>query len=235
MRRTVVGDETTARDVARAGWVAGADGVVRVGLTGGIASGKSTVSQMLGERGAVIIDYDRLSRDVVAVGTQGLARVVEAFGREVLVADGSLNRSALGSIVFADLQARRRLEAIIHPLVEEAAHRVDEEARAADGLVVVVHDIPLLVETGRADEFDVVMVTDVDPAEQVRRVVERDGCSQADAWARIRPQASREERLAVADVVIDTSVPLEDLPAQIDRVWSQIGGALRFDRRRGKM
>ncbi|WP_231172926.1 dephospho-CoA kinase, partial [Clostridium botulinum] len=153
----MIGDETTARDVARADWVAGAGGVVRVGLTGGIASGKSTVSQMLGERGAVIIDYDRLSRDVVAVGTQGLAQVVEAFGREVLVADGSLNRSALGSIVFADLQARRRLEAIIHPLVEEAAHRVDEEARAADGLVVVVHDIPLLVETGRADEFDVVM------------------------------------------------------------------------------
>ena len=183
MRRTVVGDETTARDVARAGWVAGADGVVRVGLTGGIASGKSTVSQMLGERGAVIIDYDRLSRDVVAVGTQGLARVVEAFGREVLV--------------------------------------------AADGLVVVVHDIPLLVETGRADEFDVVMVTDVDPAEQVRRVVERDGCSQADAWARIRAQASRKERLAVADVIIDTSVPLEDLPEQIDRVWSRIVGALR--------
>ena len=124
--------------------------------------------------------------------------------------------------MFADSRARRRLEAIIHPLVEEAAQRVDEEARATDDLVVVVHDIPLLVETGRADEFDVVMVTDVDPAEQVRRGVDRDGCSQADAWARIRAQASREERLAVADVVIDTSAPLEDLSEQVDRVWSKI-------------
>ncbi|WP_288782685.1 dephospho-CoA kinase [uncultured Cutibacterium sp.] len=222
MRRTVVGDETMTRDWLRVAPSCGSGGVVRVGLTGGIASGKSTVSGLLAERGAVVIDYDQLCRDVVAVGTQGLAGVVEAFGRGVLAADGSLDRSALGSIVFADSRARRRLEAIIHPLVEEAAQRVDEEARATDDLVVVVHDIPLLVETGRADEFDVVMVTDVDPAEQVRRVVDRDGCSQADAWARIRAQASREERLAVADVVIDTSAPLEDLSEQVDRVWSKI-------------
>ncbi|MSS45804.1 dephospho-CoA kinase [Cutibacterium sp. WCA-380-WT-3A] len=198
------------------------DGVVRVGLTGGIASGKSTVSRLLAAHGATIIDYDQLSRDVVATGTQGLAQVVEAFGPQILAADGSLNRAALGSIVFSDSRARHRLESIIHPLVEEAARRVDDQARIAKGVMVVVHDIPLLVETGRADEFDVVVVTDIDPAEQVRRVVERDGASQDDAWARIRAQASRKERLAAADIVIDTSGPLRDLPGKVNRAWSTI-------------
>ena len=164
--------------------------IIRVGLTGGIASGKSTVSALLAEHGAVIVDYDQLSRNVVAVGSEGLRQVVETFGEKVLSEDGSLNRPALGAIVFADPAARRRLEGIIHPLVEEAARRVDEEACAADEQVVVVHDIPLLVETGRADEFDTVVVVDVDPAEQVRRVVERDGRSEEDAWSRIRAQAS---------------------------------------------
>ncbi|MDO4411668.1 dephospho-CoA kinase [Cutibacterium sp.] len=196
--------------------------IVRVGLTGGIASGKSTVSRLLAEHGAVIIDYDQLSRAVVAVGSEGLRRVVEAFGENVLADDGSLDRSALGSIVFADPAARRRLEGIIHPLVEEAARRIDDEARAADERVVVVHDIPLLVETGRAGEFDTVVVTDVDPAEQIRRVVERDGSSEEDARARIRAQASRQERLDIADIVIDTSGPLEDLPTEVNRVWSRI-------------
>lgn len=198
--------------------------IVRVGLTGGIASGKSTVSTLLAEHGAIIIDYDQLSRDVVAVGSEGLRQVVAAFGEKVLANDGSLNRPALGSIVFADPSVRRRLEGIIHPLVEEAARRVDEEACAAEGQVVVVHDIPLLVETGRADEFDTVVVTDVDPAEQVRRVVERDGGREEDAWARIRAQASRQERLEVADIVIDTARPLEDLPGEVDRAWDRILG-----------
>ena len=200
------------------------DGIVRVGLTGGIASGKSTVSRLLAERGAVVIDYDQLSHDVVAAGSEGLRQVVEAFGEQVLSGDGSLNRPALGSIVFADPVARRRLEGIIHPLVEEAARPVDEEARGSDGQVVVVHDIPLLVETGRADEFDTVVVVDVDPAEQVRRVVERDGRSEEDAWSRIRAQASGQERLDVADVVIDTGCSLEDLPHEVDRAWDHILG-----------
>ena len=190
--------------------------IIRVGLTGGIASGKSTVSALLAEHGAVIVDYDQLSRNVVAVGSEGLRQVVETFGEKVLSEDGSLNRPALGAIVFADPAARRRLEGIIHPLVEEAARRVDEEACAADEQVVVVHDIPLLVETGRADEFDTVVVVDVDPAEQVRRVVERDGRSEEDAWSRIRAQASGQERLDVADVVIDTGCSLEDLPHEVD-------------------
>lgn len=198
--------------------------IIRVGLTGGIASGKSTVSALLAEHGAVIVDYDQLSRNVVAVGSEGLRQVVETFGEKVLSEDGSLNRPALGAIVFADPAARRRLEGIIHPLVEEAARRVDEEACAADEQVVVVHDIPLLVETGRADEFDTVVVVDVDPAEQVRRVVERDGRSEEDAWSRIRAQASRQERLDVADVVIDTGCSLEDLPHEVDRAWDHILG-----------
>ena len=198
--------------------------IIRVGLTGGIASGKSTVSALLAEHGAVIVDYDQLSRNVVAVGSEGLRQVVETFGEKVLSEDGSLNRPALGAIVFADPAARRRLEGIIHPLVEEAARRVDEEACAADEQVVVVHDIPLLVETGRADEFDTVVVVDVDPAEQVRRVVERDGRSEEDAWSRIRAQASGQERLDVADVVIDTGCWLEDLPHEVDRAWDHILG-----------
>ena len=198
--------------------------IIRVGLTGGIASGKSTVSALLAEHGAVIVDYDQLSRNVVAVGSVGLRQVVETFGEKVLSEDGSLNRPALGAIVFADPAARRRLEGIIHPLVEEAARRVDEEACAADEQVVVVHDIPLLVETGRADEFDTVVVVDVDPAEQVRRVVERDGRSEEDAWSRIRAQASGQERLDVADVVIDTGCSLEDLPHEVDRAWDHILG-----------
>lgn len=198
--------------------------IIRVGLTGGIASGKSTVSALLAEHGAVIVDYDQLSRDVVAVGSEGLRQVVDIFGEKVLHDDGSLNRAVLGSIVFADPAARRRLEDIIHPLVEEAARRVDDRARGAGGQVVVVHDIPLLVETGRADEFDTVVVTDVDPAEQVRRVVERDGGREEDAWARIRAQASRQERLEVADIVIDTARPLEDLPGEVDRAWDRILG-----------
>ncbi|WCC80601.1 dephospho-CoA kinase [Cutibacterium equinum] len=198
--------------------------IIRVGLTGGIASGKSTVAQLLAAHGAVVIDYDQLSRDVVAVGSEGLGQVVDIFGEKVLHDDGSLNRAVLGSIVFADPAARRRLEGIIHPLVEEAARRVDDRARGAGGQVVVVHDIPLLVETGRADEFDTVVVTDVDPAEQVRRVVERDGGREEDAWARIRAQASRQERLEVADIVIDTARPLEDLPGEVDRAWDRILG-----------
>ena len=198
--------------------------IIRVGLTGGIASGKSTVSALLAEHGAVIVDYDQLSRNVVAVGSEGLRQVVETFGEKVLSEDGSLNRPALGAIVFADPAARRRLEGIIHPLVEEAARRVDEEACAADEQVVVVHDIPLLVETGRADKFDTVVVVDVDPAEQVRRVVERDGRSEEDAWSRIRAQASGQERLDVADVVIDTGCSLEDLPHEVDRAWDHILG-----------
>lgn len=194
---------------------------VRVGLTGGMATGKSTVAGLLRERGAVVIDYDRLAHEVVEPGSVGLQQVVDAFGSEVLAEDGSLDRQALARLAFSDPQRRCRLEGIIHPLVDAEADRI--EARAAQHAgAVVVHDIPLLVETGRADDFDLVIVTDIDPDEQVRRVVERDGRSPEDARARIAAQTSRQRRLAAADVVIDTAGSIDDLPGKVDRAWGRI-------------
>ncbi|AZZ41834.1 dephospho-CoA kinase [Acidipropionibacterium jensenii] len=191
----------------------------RIALTGGIASGKSTVSRLLAEHGALVIDYDLLSHRVVDPGSRGLAAVVAAFGPEVLAADGSLDRAALAGLVFTDPRRRRRLEGIIHPLVEAEADRI--EAGAAAGRVVV-HDLPLLVEAGLAEGFDVVIVTDIDPDEQVRRAVRRDGTTEAHARARVAAQADRRERLAVADIVVDTSGPLDVLPGIVDGVWQQL-------------
>ncbi|QCV89202.1 dephospho-CoA kinase [Acidipropionibacterium jensenii] len=191
----------------------------RIALTGGIASGKSTVSRLLAEHGALVIDYDLLSHRVVDPGSGGLAAVVAAFGPEVLAADGSLDRAALAGLVFTDPARRRRLEGIIHPLVEVEADRI--EAGAAAGRVVV-HDLPLLVEAGLAEGFDVVIVTDIDPDEQVRRAVRRDGTTEAHARARVAAQADRRQRLAVADIVIDTSGPLDVLPGIVDGVWQQL-------------
>lgn len=192
---------------------------VRVGLTGGVASGKSTVSARLAELGAVVVDADALAREAVAPGTRGLLEVVEHFGQEVLNADGTLDRPALGAVVFGDEQARRRLEGIIHPRVRAAGATL-EAAAPADA--VVVHDIPLLVETAQADLFDVVVVVDAPVEEQVRRMVERRGMSRDDALARIAAQATREQRLAVADVVIDNTGTLDDLMARVDELYGTL-------------
>ena len=192
---------------------------LRVGLTGGVASGKSTVSRRLAELGAVVIDADLLAREVVAPGTEGLAEVVAAFGRQVLDPSGALDRPALGAVVFADEELRRVLEAIIHPRVRAAGATL--EAGSADD-AVVVHDIPLLVETGQAGAFDVVLVVDAPVEEQLRRMVEDRGMSPGDAEARIAAQASRPQRLAVADVVIDNSGDLTGLREQVDRAWTAL-------------
>ena len=157
--------------------------VVRVGLTGGIGSGKSAVSAMLAEKGAVVIDSDVLAREVVAPGSPGLAAVVDAFGSDVLTADGELDRPALGRIVFADPDARRRLEAITHPLVRARAR--DIEAGTLAG-TVIVHDIPLLVETGQQDKFDAVVVVEADVEAQLHRLQQTRGMDAADARARDR-------------------------------------------------
>ncbi|HEX6247523.1 MAG TPA: dephospho-CoA kinase, partial [Nocardioidaceae bacterium] len=175
---------------------------MRVGLTGGVASGKSTVAAMLRELGAVVIDADRLARDVVAQGTHGLAEVVAAFGEDVLTAEGELDRPAMGALVFGDEQARRRLEAIIHPRVRGCAAALEASA-APDA--VVVHDIPLLVETGQATGFDAVVVVDVPVETQVTRLTDLRGMTREEAEARIAAQATREERLAVATHVIDNT------------------------------
>ncbi|TCO23305.1 dephospho-CoA kinase [Kribbella steppae] len=191
--------------------------MLRVGLTGGIGSGKSAVSSRLAERGAVLIDSDVLAREVVAKGTDGLAEVVEAFGDGVLTAEGELDRPAVGRIVFGDEAARRTLEAIIHPRVRARAAEI-EAAAPADA--VVVHDIPLLVETGQADRFDVVLVVDTPVDVQLERLTKQRGMTEAEAKQRIASQASRDDRLAVADLVVDNSGTLDDLDRRIGEVWA---------------
>lgn len=192
---------------------------MRIGLTGGIASGKSTVARKLEQLGAVTIDADVLARDVVALGTEGLKAVVARFGDSVLAADGSLDRRALARIIFADPQARADLNAIIHPLVRERA--IELEAAAPAGSVVV-HVIPLLVETGQQDKFDVVVVVDTTVEEQLRRLTRRDGLTRAEAEQRVAAQASREERLGAATHVIDSSGPVRETMRQVGELWRSL-------------
>lgn len=193
---------------------------MRVGLTGGIASGKSTVSTILRELGAVVIDADLLAREVVARGTPGLAAVVEEFGPEILTADGELDRPKMGALVFGDEEKRRRLEAIVHPLVFE---RYAEMEAAAPDDGIVVHDIPLLVESGRAAEFDVVIVVDAPTEVQVERMVRDRGWTEEEARSRIAAQATRDERRAVATYVIDNTGTREDLRTRITEVFAELG------------
>lgn len=194
---------------------------MRVGLTGGVASGKSTVSAVLAELGAVVIDADRLAREVVAPGSEGLAEVVAAFGNGVLTPEGELDRPAMGALVFADAEKRRVLESIIHPRVR--ARSAEMEAAAPPG-AVVVHDIPLLAETGQGDAFDAVVVVDVPEEVQVERMMTLRGMSREDAEARIAAQAGREQRRAIATYVIDNTGSLEDLRAEVERVFDLLRG-----------
>ncbi|MDD9350588.1 dephospho-CoA kinase [Mumia sp.] len=193
--------------------------MIRVGLTGGIGSGKSAVSTLLRDRGAVIIDSDVLAREVVEPGTPGLAAVVERFGDDVLTADGQLDRPALGALVFSDLSARRDLEDIVHPLVR--ARGADLEAQAGPD-AVVVHDVPLLVETGQASRFDLVVVVDAPVEVQIERLVTQRGMSREEAASRIAAQASRDDRLAAADVVIDNTGSLDDLAREVEQLWTTL-------------
>jgi len=194
---------------------------MRVGLTGGVASGKSTVSAMLEELGAVVVDADVLAREVVAPGTAGLTEVVEAFGPQVLGPDGQLDRAALGALVFADGAQRRVLEGIIHPRVRRRAAEIEAAAPAG---TVVVHDIPLLVETGQADAFDVVVVVDVPRETQLERMTALRAMSREDAEARLAAQASREERLAAATYVVDNTGTLDQLRERVAEVYSRLAG-----------
>jgi dephospho-CoA kinase len=192
---------------------------VRVGLTGGIASGKSTVSAILAGLGAVVVDADLLAREVVARGTPGLDAVVAEFGQQVLTPDGELDRPAMGAIVFADPAARKRLEAIIHPLVHRRGAELEAQAPAD---AVVVHDIPLLAEGGRAGSFDAVVVVDVPAEVQVERMVRDRGWSREEAESRIAAQATREDRLAIATHVIDNTGSLEELRARVEEVYADL-------------
>ena len=195
--------------------------MVRVGLTGGIASGKSLVAADLAARGAIIIDADVLAREVVEPGTPALAAIVERFGSKVLT-DGQLDRSRLGEIVFADPLARRDLERIVHPAVRARAIELE---RTAEDAAVVVHVIPLLVETGQQQNFDFVVTVDVDQETQIQRLMARNGFSRAEAESRIAAQATREDRRAAADVVLDNTGTLARLRDQIAALWTVLTSA----------
>jgi len=192
---------------------------LRVGLTGGIGAGKSEVSRRLASYGAVVIDADAVAREVVAPGTPGLAEVVQEFGPDVLRADGSLDRDRLGELVFADESRRMRLNAIIHPRVGE---RMAELERQAGGAPVIVHDVPLLAENHLAGGFDEVVVVDVPPRIQLERLARERGMPRAQAEARMRAQASREERLAIATIVVDNSGSLAELDREVGELWAEL-------------
>ncbi|GAA3858253.1 dephospho-CoA kinase [Streptomyces sp. NPDC003631] len=190
--------------------------MLKVGLTGGIGAGKSEVSRLLVECGAVLIDADRIAREVVAPGTPGLAAVADAFGAGVLAPDGSLDRPKLGSVVFADPEKLAVLNAIVHPLV--GARSRELEAAAPED-AVVVHDVPLLAENALAPLYDVVVVVDASPATQLDRLVRLRGMTEEDARARMAAQATRDKRLEVADIVIDNDVDLPRLERSVRDVW----------------
>lgn len=194
---------------------------MRVALTGGIASGKSTVADHWADLGAVIIDADVLAREVVEPGTPGLAAVTDRFGAEVLRPDGSLDRAALAGLVFGDPAARQDLEAILHPRIRARGADLEEAAPLGS---IVVHVIPLLVETGRTNGFDAIVVVDVAPRIQLERAIARDSASAEQVRGRIEAQASRAERLAVATHVIDNSTSRSELLAKSLTVWQSLTG-----------
>jgi dephospho-CoA kinase len=190
-----------------------------VGLTGGIGAGKSEVARLLESYGAVLVDADRIAREVVEPGTEGLAAVVAEFGEQVLDEDGRLDRPRLGAIVFADEERRKTLGAIVHPLVGRRSAELQE---AAGPDAIVVHDVPLLTENGLAPLYDLVIVVDASPQTQLERLVRLRGMTEEDARARMGAQATREQRLAVADIVIDNDGPLEALEPQVRAAWERL-------------
>jgi dephospho-CoA kinase len=197
--------------------------MLTVGLTGGIGAGKSEVARLLASYGAVLIDADRIAREVVEPGSEGLAAVVAEFGERILHPDGTLDRPGLGAIVFSDEERRKALNAIVHPLVGRRAAELQQAAGPGD---IVVHDVPLLTENDRASQFDQVIVVDAAPATQLDRLIRLRGMTEEDARARIAAQATREQRLAVATVVIDNDGPLEALEPQVSAVWQRLRGQL---------
>jgi dephospho-CoA kinase len=191
----------------------------RVGLTGGIGAGKSEVSRRLAAQGAIVIDADAIAREVVAPGTPGLAEVVAAFGPDVLLPDGSLDRPRLGDIVFADPQLRTKLNGIVHPLV--GARMQELEAAAGPGAIVVM-DVPLIAENNLAATYDLVVVVDVPPRIQLDRLIRHRGLSRDQAKARMAAQASRPDRLAIAGIVIDNSGSLAELDRLAGELWTEL-------------
>ncbi|MFI9105132.1 dephospho-CoA kinase [Streptomyces fildesensis] len=193
--------------------------MLKVGLTGGIGAGKSEVSRLLASYGAVVVDADKIAREVVEPGSPGLAAVVAEFGTEVLTPDGALDRPRLGSIVFADPARLQALNAIVHPLVGRRSAELEGAAGPDD---IVIHDVPLLTENALAELYDLVVVVDASPDTQLDRLVRLRGMDEGEARSRMASQATREQRLAIADVVLDNDGPLEALEPQVKRVWQQL-------------
>ncbi|MEU8619879.1 dephospho-CoA kinase [Streptomyces sp. NPDC048623] len=193
--------------------------MLKVGLTGGIGAGKSEVSRLLVSYGAVLIDADRIAREVVEPGTPGLAAVVAEFGEGILTPEGTLDRPGLGAIVFADPERLAALNAIVHPLVGARSAELESRAGADD---VVIHDVPLLTENGLAPLYDLVVVVDAAPETQLDRLVRLRGMTEEEARARMGAQATRAQRRAVADLLIDNDGPLEQLEPQVRKVWEEL-------------
>ncbi len=194
-------------------------GLLRVGLTGGIGAGKSEVSRRLAAQGAVVIDADAIAHEVVGPGTGGLAEVVAAFGNDVLDPGGQLDRARLGDLVFADPQLRSKLNAIVHPLVAARMRELEDTAPAGS---IVVHDVPLIAENNLAGSYDLVVVVDVPPRIQLDRLIRHRGLSRDQAKARIAAQAAREQRLAIASIVVDNSGSLAELDRQVGELWAEL-------------
>lgn len=193
-----------------------------VGLTGGIASGKSVVAARLAEHGAVVVDADRIAREVVEPGTPALQRITEEFGPEVISADGALDRAALGAIIFADDEKRLLLNSITHPAILEESQRQFAAAGAADPQAVVVYDVPLLTEARSRSEFDVVVVVSAPEETRIDRMVSLRGMSPEEATRRIRSQVPEEQRRALADIIVESGGTLDETLAQADAVWEQL-------------
>ncbi|GAB3165363.1 dephospho-CoA kinase [Microbispora hainanensis] len=200
--------------------------MLKVGLTGGIGSGKSEVSRLLAARGAVVVDADKIAREVVEPGTPGLTEIVEAFGEDVLRPDGTLDRERLGAIVFADAEKLKILNGIVHPKVGERSKQLQREAPDD---AVVVYDVPLLAENNLAPLYDVVIVVDTPDDVRLERLQRFRGMREEDARARIAAQASREDRLRIADIVIRNEGSLDDLEAQVDKVWQDLSSRVAHD------
>jgi len=190
-----------------------------VGLTGGVGAGKSTVSGLLADHGAVIVDADAIAHAVVEPGTSGFQQILDAFGDEVLYYDGMLDRKALAALVFRDDVARKQLEGIIHPLVRQQS---DLMTALADDDAIVVHDVPLLAETGRLDPYDVIVVVDAPADVRISRLLQSRGWDVSTAQARINAQASREDRLAIADEVIVNTGDMGELKDEVDQLWQRL-------------
>ena len=193
--------------------------MLKVGLTGGIGAGKSEVSRLLASYGALVVDSDLIAREVVAPGTPGLAAVAAEFGPQVLGPDGALDRPVLGGIVFADPDRLAALNAIVHPLVRRRSAELEAGAGPGD---VVVHDVPLLAENDLAGLYDLVVVVDAADETRLDRLVRLRGMDPEQARARLAAQATRADRLAVADLVLDNEGPLDQLEPQVKALWQQL-------------